>query len=351
MELARTEPNEPEKQPKFYMEACFYPQFFYHICSTPPQYDISMKSLTFFLSWVCACTVAIAQETPYYTVKAEQGDGIFSLLRKEGLDPMTHYGEFLELNAELLHGGSFLKVGKEYRIPGSGDTFKNTGVVVKTPMGLEEPLFDRELAQMSLRSDQLKDAVYYIIDEQETRLENNFVRDLIKRLAADLMVHGARVYVMGDGDLDPNTGPRPKGPQRLGDYIDAVNRRYLQNSGKYQRVLVIRTRDLDESLPMEVTLQHDHKNGMGQRLAVNIQKAFRENSVGTISTKDPDMVFQDRNSLYLSNNILPPLSLLTLENSSRKSNEKIVLSPNRERFAQWIGNGIMRDYAELEIEE
>lgn len=333
------------------MEDCFFPSFFHHICSTPPQFEIHMKSLTFLLSWVCACTVALAQETPYYTVKAEQGDGIFSLLRKEGLDPATHYGEFLELNAEILHGGSSLKVGKDYRVPRSGHTFKNTGVVVKTALGVEEPLLDRELAQMSLRSDQLKDAVYYFIDEQETRLENNFVRDLIKRLAADLMVHGAQVYVMGDGDMDPSDAPPAKGPQRFGDYIDAVNRRYLQNSGKYQRVLVIRTRDLDESLPMEVSLQHDHKSGKGQRLALNIQKAFKDNSMGNISTEDSDMVFQDRNSKYLSDNILPPLSLLTLENGSRNSNEKIVLPPNRERFAQWIGDGIMRDYAELEIEE
>ncbi len=303
------------------------------------------------MSWVCAYSLAFAQDPPFYTVKAEPGDGIFSLLRKEGLDPVKHYGEFLELNAGMLHGGSFLKVGEDYRIPKSGDAFKNTGVVVKTTLGVEEPLFDRELARMSLRSDQLKDAVYYIIDDQETLLENTFVRDLIKRLAADLMVHGAKVYVMGDGDLDPSDGPLPRGPQRLGDYIDAVNRRYLQNSGKYQRVLVIRTRDLDESLPMVVTLQHDHKNGRGQRLAVNIQKSFRDHSGGNVSNLDSDMVFQDRNSLYLSNNILPPLSLLTLENSSRKSKEKIVLPPNRERFARWIGDGIMRDYAELEIEE
>lgn len=310
-----------------------------------------MKSLTFLFIWGFACTLAFSQETPYYTVKAGQGDGIFSLLRKEGLDPAKHYGEFLELNAGMLHQGSFLKVGEDYKIPRTGDAFKNTGVVVKTSQGVEEPLFDGELAQMSLKSEHLKDAIYYIIDEQEPRTENPFVRDLIKRLAADLMVHGARVYVMGDGDLAQSDAPVPKGPQRLGDYIDAVNKRYLQNSGKYQRVLVIRTRELDESLPMAVTLQHDRKNEKGQRLAANIQKVFKDNSTGPIATQDSDMVFQDRNSLYLSNNILPPLSLLTLENVSRKSNEKIVLSPNRERFAGWISDGIKRDYAELDIED
>lgn len=295
--------------------------------------------------------MVFAQEASYYTVKAERGDGIFSLLRKQGLDPVRHYGEFLELNAGVLKGDSFLKVGEGYRIPKAEDAFTNTGVVVRTELGVEESIFDRELAQMSLRSDELKEVVYYIIAEDGPWADGGFVGGVIKRLAADLMVHGAKVYVMGARDSLPMGGPGPKGVQRLGTFIDAVNKRYLQNSGKYQRVLVIRTRDLDESLPVVVRVQHHDRNEQGQRLALNIQKALERNRMGSMAPGDSDMVFQDRNSLYLSNNILPALSLLTMENVSKTSGKRPGASPNGERFAQWIGDGILNDFAELKFED
>src|SRR5690606_41954597 len=111
--------------------ACPISLFFDHICKAPPKLFL-MRTLKFLLLCLLAHSLAFAQEIPYYTVVAKAGDGIFSLLRKEGLDPVKHYGEFLELNAGMLHGGSFLKVGEDYRIPKSGDAFKNTGVVVKT---------------------------------------------------------------------------------------------------------------------------------------------------------------------------------------------------------------------------
>ena len=61
-----------------------------------------MKSRLSLLFWVWACTFIFAQESTYYKVVAEQGDGIFSLLRKQGLDPAKHYGEFLELNSDKI---------------------------------------------------------------------------------------------------------------------------------------------------------------------------------------------------------------------------------------------------------
>src|SRR5688572_23183813 len=107
-----------------------------------------MRTLTFLSMCLMAHGLAFAQEPPYYMVKAEPGDGIFSLLRKEGLDPVNHYGEFLELNAGELGGKSLLKVGVGYKVPTVGDNFKNTGRLVGTDQGAERPIFDLELAQM-----------------------------------------------------------------------------------------------------------------------------------------------------------------------------------------------------------
>lgn len=309
-----------------------------------------MKPILSLLFWVCACFAIFAQETPYYTVTAAQGDGIFSLLRKQGLDPAKHYEEFVKLNSGNIKDGSFLQVGVEYKIPQAEDALKKTGVVVSTDEGVEEPIFDRELAQMSLKSDKLKDAVYYIITENSNGSENGFVKDVAESLAADLLVHGAKVYLMGD-EVSQNTGDVVLTEnQKMGSYIDAINKRYLQNSGKYQRVLIIRADGVSGRENMDVAVYH-YKSEQGQRFAENIQNVFKRNSISNRSYKSVDMIFEDRNSLYLAKNILPAISLLTLEKASDTSKEKIAVRPDKKRFASLISDGIMNDYVDLEFEK
>ncbi|MBT8321444.1 MAG: N-acetylmuramoyl-L-alanine amidase, partial [Eudoraea sp.] len=50
-------------------------------------------------------------------VVAEKGDGIFSLLRKQGIDPSQHYQDFLALNKENIREGKHLYEGMEYYLP------------------------------------------------------------------------------------------------------------------------------------------------------------------------------------------------------------------------------------------
>jgi len=330
--------------------ACPISLFFDHICKAPPKLFL-MRTLKFLLLCLLAHSLAFAQEIPYYTVVAKAGDGIFSLLRKEGLDPVKHYGEFLELNAAVLGGNSLLKVGAGYKVPEADDNYRNTGLLIKTDQGGERPIFDLELAGMSPKSENLKDAVYYLINENEGRADTGFMGDIVKALAAELMIHGAKVYVLGTSDSPVDGALAQKETQRLGGYVDAVNKRFLQNSGKYQRVLLIRSRELDGSLPIKVALYHDNKNEKGQRLALNIQNVLKRNSVSQATVTARDMVLRDKGGLYLSNNILPAMSLLTLENTGSRSDGNIVVGPHRERFAGWISHGIMNDYAELEIED
>lgn len=294
--------------------------------------------------------MVFAQETSYYTVKAEQGDGIFSLLRKQGLDPAKHYEEFVKLNSGNIKNGSFLQVGTAYKIPQAADALKKTGVVVRTGEGAEAPIFDGELAQMSLKSDKLKDAVYYIITEDPQNTENDYVKGVAESLAADLMVHGAKVYIMGDGVSEPSHGELVTANQKMGSYIEVINKRYIQNSGKYQRVLIIRADGVSGKDNMDVAVYHSNKSEEGQRLAENIQNMFKRQSVSNRSYKDINMIFEDKNSLYLARNILPAVSLLTLENASKTSNQKIAVRPDKKQFAGLISDGIMNDYVDLHIE-
>ena len=327
--------------------------FFPHICGISPVNNAGiMKLMPSLTIWVLSCTLLWAQND-YYTVVAEPGDGIFSLLRKQGLDPVKHYEEFIKLNAENLKKGSLLQVGVTYKVPQALDSFKRTGVLVQTENGAEQPIFDQELSKMSLKSDKLKDAVYYLIIEGKTDEDNGFVEGITESLAAELMVHGAKVYVLGNEiSTVSKDSVSISETQKMGKYVEVINKRYLQNSGKYQRALVIRSSGFNGRGHMDVAVYHHNKSEKGQRFAENIQKVFKKNSVRNSSYKDINLIFEDSNSLYLARNILPAISLLTLENASKEpDSKKIAVRSDKKRFANLLTNGIMDDYADLDIEE
>lgn len=297
------------------------------------------------LFWVWACTFIFSQENQYTIAIAEQGDGIFSLLRKQGLDPVKHYGEFLALNSDKIKEGSALKLGTEYKIPNASDSFKKTGIIVAPKNEEEAPIFDKELAQMSLKSEKLKDAVYYLIAENRSE-GDSFLRDISQQLAAELMTHGAKVYIMEE-DL-PKAKSANENP--MGNYINVINKRYLQHKGKYQRVLVIRSENISGSSAMDVAVYHYNKSSQGQRFAQSIQKVFKQKNISNKTVDEASLIFEDQHSLYLAKNILPAISLLTLEKTSPQSDSKISLKPNKKEFANLISHGIMNDYADVEFE-
>ncbi|WP_420320475.1 hypothetical protein [Flagellimonas sp.] len=306
-----------------------------------------MKLLPALLLWACMSFPLFGQ-TDFYDVVAEPGDGIYSILRKQGLDPVTHYETFLKANLENIKDGSQLHVGRTYKIPVVDDSFKKTGVKVQLQDEEETPIFDVELANMSLKSRTLGNAIYYLILENPAS-KNKFIEDITNNLAASLMVHGAKVYVFGSEEENlGDTTPKEK----MGQYIDAINKRYLQNAGKYQRLLVIRANGLIENGKMDVAVYHHQKSENSQRFAENIQKAFKANSVSSKSYEEADRIFEDQNSLYLATNTLPAVSLLTIDGNPKTNNKKgILVSSDKNAFTNWITSGILRDYAELTIED
>ncbi|WP_181899455.1 N-acetylmuramoyl-L-alanine amidase [Flagellimonas nanhaiensis] len=312
-----------------------------------------MKIFPSLAFWMCTFFAVFAQEN-HYTVVAEQGDGIFSLLRKQGLDPAKHYKEFLELNAENIKDGSFLRVGVAYKVPVAEDSFKNMGTALVKNGEEEKSIFDSELAHMSLKGDALKDAVYYLVIENQADQSKGFVEDITKNLAAELMVNGARVYILGGSERDSLMSDTQglTEIQRMGNYIEAINKKFLKNKGKYQRVLVIRATDVNPKGTMDVAVYHYNKSEKGQRFAENIQNVFRKHSVKNKSFKDVNLIFKDKNSLFLARNIIPAISLITMENASKKTAEaKIPVQSDKKLLANLLTSGIMNDYADLVIEE
>ena len=74
--------------------------------------------------WIL-CPFLLLGQVEQNRVVAQDGDGIFSMLRKQGLDPVKYYEEFVELNQDNLKNGSELHLGREYIIPYAADSYKN----------------------------------------------------------------------------------------------------------------------------------------------------------------------------------------------------------------------------------
>lgn len=308
-----------------------------------------MKFFPALLLWGCIVCNLTAQQPEYESVVAAPGDGIYSILRKQGLDPVKYYAAFITINAKDIKDGSLLHEGRAYKIPFATDSYKKTGVYVQLEKNGERPIFDKELGKMPHKSTILKDAVYYLILENQPENQSKFVNEIATNLAAKLMVHGAKVYIFGNEE--DVLRKEESQSDAMGRYVGAVNKRYLQNLGKYQRLLMIKSNGSLTNGKLDVAVYHYDRSEKGQRFAENINEAFRTNNGKNPSLRENKMVFEDKNSLYLAKNILPAVSLVTLDATNGHKKEKIQLRSDKKLFADLLTSGILKDYADLEIED
>lgn len=199
------------------------------------------------------------------TVIAKQGDGIYSLLRNNGLDPGKNYHKFIKINQKKLQGGTNLLKGKSYLIPivfldtiitekekpkelKSQDLKKNEVKSIKADSvevklkdvkregvdsinlkpiqkqkaalfkTVENSIFGIDYKTVEVKSDKLKGAIYYLISGHggpdpgaigkyngKNIAEDEYAYDITLRLARELISHGALVYIIVQ---DPNDGIR-----------------------------------------------------------------------------------------------------------------------------------------------
>ncbi|MEO0572877.1 MAG: hypothetical protein AAF039_14310 [Bacteroidota bacterium] len=298
-------------------------------------------------------------------MKAERGDGIFSLLRKQGLDPSKYYAEFVGLNEANIKNGSELFLGREYLIPDAPDSFKKMALNVTEDVKEDLPIFDKELAQISPKSDKLQNAVLYLLPgvngiKESKQLENT--RNQIMRDAAkELMVHGAKVYLVEELEEDneillgeSNLGAEGAIADRnqMQHFVGTINKHYLQNAGKYQRVVVLNFNENAESSKYyEVAIFHHGKSPEGGRFAQTLQGIFAKNSIRK-SEENPIEIFENTNNLYLAKNVLPPVTMIDIYGSNKVNRtERISISPREKVLTNIITNGVLTDFANLSIEE
>lgn len=321
------------------------------------------------------------------TVKAERGDGILSLLRKQGVNPYDHYDDFIAMNLDNLRDSVHLYAGRNYRIPPLKidsvpvvDSIQRQSKEIKKVLGKEFEIFgDRHSAVVS-KSERLKDAVYYLVSGHggpdpgamaiyggKSIAEDEYAYDITLRLAKELLSHGATVYII---IRDPDDGIRDekilkidrdevayldkKIPlnhvARLRQRVEIVNNLHRKNRGKFQRLIVTHVDSRSKGQNIDVFFYHHEKSKNGKKLAESIHKTFQKKYKKYQPNRTYTGTFEDRTSLYLVKKTHPAMTFIEIGNIRNKKDQRRILdSDNRQALAKWISEGVILDYDSGEI--
>ncbi len=326
----------------------------------------------------------LAQDS-FIRVSAEQGDGIYSILRKQGLNPSKYIGQFIELNKEILVNGNQLIVGRQYKIPSKSKKSTTTVAENKATVEIKQnepqeelnryPIFGEDFSYVTPKSQRLEGTVYFLISGHggpdpgametyngKTIAEDEYAYDVTLRLAKELLSHGAKVYVIvrdrDDGirdervleiDRDEFVYPDKEIPldqlERLKQRVDVVNDLYLKNSGKYRRLIETHVDSRSRGQNIDVFFYYHEKSRNGKKLAESMHTTFSKKYRRFQPNRDYTGTFSDRSSLYMVKNTLPAMVYIELGNIRNGKDKRRILEPdNRQAMAKWISEGIILDY-------
>ncbi len=351
-------------------------------------------------------------QTATKTVTAKRGDGILVLLRRNGLDPGKYYKEFVKLNKQNISKKNGLYIGRKYILPvkeekemsqveTKSDSLEKVKPATEVPIDtvsvekeapvapeppkeeptapevVTHPIFGKNLEKVTIESDELKGAIYYLISghggpdpgaliKQGRKLvsEDEYAYDVNLRLARKLMAKGAKVYIIiqdpNDGirdkkilevDYDEVNYPKKKIPRsqrlRLRQRTETVNSLFLRNNnGKgYQRLIVTHVDSRSVGEVIDVFFYHHERSKKGKRLAESIQATFKKKYARYQPNRKYSGTVASRSGLYVIKNTMPAMVYIELGNLKNTKDQKRILDyNNREALAKWISEGLIADF-------
>jgi N-acetylmuramoyl-L-alanine amidase len=342
---------------------------------------VSLRKLIFF--FYLGISGLYAQDS-LLKATAEKGDGILSLLRKQGINPYESYNDFIALNVENLRDSIHLFEGHSYIIPKVllakapiKDSVRSRSTTIKKPIGKEFPIFGKEYATVLPKSERLKGTVYYLISGHggpdpgaiatqgsQSISEDEYAYDVTLRLAKELIAHGAMVYIIvrddNDGirddrilpmDRDEVVYPHKEIPlnqvARLKQRVNVVNSLYARNKDKYQRLIVTHVDSRSTGQNIDVFFYYHENSKNGKRLAESIHRTFEEKYKKYQPNRTYSGTFEDRTSLYMVKKTYPAMTFIEIGNIRNKKDQRRILDPdNRQALAKWISEGVLLDFEE-----
>ncbi len=302
-----------------------------------------------------------AQPPEVDTNKPLPGEGVYGFLNRHGLDAQKNFNEFITLNEGKFGANNSLLAHKTYVLPLSKTT-------------IIEPLFGEALKEVTVTNNSLSGAIFYLIPGHggpdpgasgnlgnERLDEDEYAYDITLRLAKCLMEFNAIVYLIiqdaNDGIRDDkflkyDTDETCMGEviplnqnERLKQRVDKVNDLYLENKkAVYQRSISLHLDSRKQDKQIDVFFYHYKTSKLGEELANNMRLTLEEK----YNRHQPNRGFRgtvgERN-LYELKFTLPTSTFIELGNIQNfRDQQRFILNSNRQVLANWLAEGIVRDF-------
>lgn len=317
----------------------------------------------------CLSPLFVSAQDMAYPV---EGDGILSFLRRWNRIDTTYVREFIDLNSERINAQGGLELGTVYLIPPlhPGDVYPP---VEATYQPTDRKIFGEKYKDFTVVSDNLKDACFYIVSGHGgpdpgaiTRVigrelhEDEYNYDFSLRLARNLMMQGATVYVIIQDEYDGirderfltnnNTEtclgePIPKSQiDRLKQRVDMVNDLYARDKGRFNYIRAIEVH-IDSRNPREqIDLFLYYADNPQSRLTSytvrnEILKQYKKHQpnrgfIGNVSHRN----------LYILRELDPPPIMVEVGNFQNARDRLRILDPNnRQAIANWLTSAFVED--------
>ena len=298
-----------------------------------------------------------------------RGEGISVFLERNKRPGRAYYKEILEQNKKLLKGKEELRLGVKYVLP---PLSKPVGNGKKT---INEPLFGKALASVKVTSNRLQGACFYVVSGHggpdpgaigrigKIELhEDEYAYDVALRLARNLMQEGAEVRIIiqdaKDGIRDDKYLSNSKRETCMGAPIPLnqvarlrqrcanINEFYKKDrkNYKYCRAIFLHVDSRSKGQQTDVFFYNAPKSTKGRRLANNLHRTFDRK----YDKHQPNRGFRgtvSERNLYVLRNTTPVAVFLELGNiRNKRDQQRLVLKNNRQALANWIAEGIVKDY-------
>lgn len=353
--------------------------------------------LTIFLVFVISLQNLPAQNKE---VVAKNGDGIFKMLKRNGLDPAKYTEAFIELNKTRLGKNNTLFTGVKYKLPitevkteeqpaineVAGETEinsqplqeaapKNTETSVKaTGKTINFKLFGPKYDDVEIKSNELKGAIYYLKSghggpdpgaigkyQGHQVCEDEYAYDVTLRLAKNLIEKGATVYMItidkNDGIRDdaflkadkdevcyPNLAIPLNQVRRLHQRVETINKLYNKNGNAFQRSIMIHVDSRSKGENIDIFFYHDSKSNTGKKTATTLQQTFHKK----YNEHQPGRGYQgtvSSRNLYVLKNSYPAGVYIELANINHQRDiQRLIIPDNRQAVANWLAQGLVVDF-------
>jgi len=362
-----------------YIEKINFMIFFYN-----NNFVSRLCKIIFFLFVILSCLNVQAQNYP--VVQAQKGDGIYSLLRRNGLEPTKYIKTFISINKSKLGKNNSLFAGRNYFLPLAGNRAEVVDAEVNNvaPHKTETkgnplktivyPLFGKKYQTVTIKDHKLKGAIYYLVGGHggpdpgamgklngHVLCEDEYAYDVVLRMSRCLMEHDAKVYLiiqdLNDGirdepyliqDRTETCYPHDRIPlnhlARLKQRVDVVNKLYIKNKGVYQRMLVVHVDSRSKKENIDVFFYHDKRSKTGKKMAETMKNIFQNKYDYYQPNRGYSGTVSSRN-LYVLKHSYPTAVYMEIANINHLHDlQRLIIVSNRQALAEWMTEGILTDY-------